>query len=164
MKVSGYCTYMVFFSVYVLSPAFIIGIDDLFDVKKALQPVTERWKHIGLALRLDPNELKVIERENRGNLEDCLTEVLTLWLKKAYNTERFGEPSWELLARAVAHPDGGNNPALAEKIAKKWYMTSKIKGGVNVSLNGTNTNYFDHICVLRTERTDSRLSFSQQNL
>ena len=43
-------------------------------------------------------------------------------------------------------------------------MTSKIKGGVNVSLNGTNTNYFDHICVLGTERTDSTLSFSQQNL
>ena len=123
-----------------------------------------RWKHIGLSLRLDNSELKRIERENRDNLEDCLTEALALWLNKAYNTERFGEPSWELLARAVADPAGGNNPALAEEIAKKWYMTSKIKGGVNVSLNGTNTNYFDHICVLGTKKTDSRLSFSQQNL
>ena len=87
-------------------------------MKRELQPVTDRWKHIGLALRLDPSELKVIERENR-DLEDCLTEALALWLRKAYNTERFGEPSWELLARAVGDPAGGNNPALAEKIGKK---------------------------------------------
>ena len=81
--------------------------------------MTARWKHIGLALRLDPSELKNIEKDNRDSVEDCLTEVLTLWLNKAYNTERFGEPSWELLARAVAHPAGGNNPALAEEIARK---------------------------------------------
>ena len=87
-------------------------------MKSKLAPVTARWKRIGLALRLNPSELKRIKRENRDNLEDCLTEVLTLWLKKAYNTERFGEPSWELLARAMAHPAGGNNPALAEEIAK----------------------------------------------
>ena len=93
-------------------------IGDLFEVKGKLLPVTERWKHIGLALRLDPSELKKIERENRDNLEDCLTEVLTLWLNKAYVTEKFGEPSWELLARAVGHPAGGNNPALAEDIHK----------------------------------------------
>ena len=78
-----------------------------------------RWKHIGLALRLNPSELKKIERENRDNLEDCLNEALTLWLNKAYNTERFGEPSWELLARAVAHPAGGNNPALSEEMSHK---------------------------------------------
>ena len=88
-------------------------------MKSELAPVTARWKYIGLALRLNPSKLKRIERENRDNLEDCLTEVLTLWLNGTYNTERFGEPSWELLARAVAHPAGGNNPALAEEIAKK---------------------------------------------
>ena len=86
--------------------------------------MTERGKHIVLALRLDPSELKkLIMKDNRGNLEHCLTEVQTLWLKKGYNTERFGGPSWELLARAVGHPAGGNNPALAEEIAKKYEGT-----------------------------------------
>ena len=93
--------------------------DDLFDVKSVLLPVVARWKHIGLVLGLDPSELKRIERENRST-SDCLTRILTLWLKKAYNTERFGEPSWDLLARAVADPAGGNNPALAEEIANKY--------------------------------------------
>ena len=87
-------------------------------MKKELISATARWKHIGLALRLNPSQLKKIEKENR-DLEDCVTEMATLWLQKSYNTERFGEPSWELLAAAVADPAGGNNPALGEEIAKK---------------------------------------------
>ena len=95
------------------------AIDDLIHVKRELLPVTERWKAIGLALGLKNTELKKIERENR-DLEDCLTDVLDLWLKENYNTERFGEPSWELLARAVADPAGGKDSALAERIATKY--------------------------------------------
>ena len=86
-------------------------------MKIALSPATARWKHIGLALRLNPSQLNTIGRGN-GDVEDCLTEMLTLWLQKNYNTERFGEPSWELLARAVGHPAGGNNSALAEDIKR----------------------------------------------
>ena len=83
-----------------------------------LSPVIARWKHIGLALRLYPYKLDEIEMENK-ELEECLTKVLTLWLYKTYNTERFGEPSWKLLADAVHHHAGGNNPALALKITRK---------------------------------------------
>ena len=96
------------------------AIDDLFNVKSELLPVTGRWKAIGLALGLKNTELKRIEKENIHDLEDCLTDVLDLWLKGNYNTERFGEPSWELLARAVANHAGGNNTALAEGIASKY--------------------------------------------
>ena len=60
----------------------------------------------------------MIEEEKKG-LEDNLIEVLTLWLNKNYDTERLGEPTWELLARAVGHRAGGNNPALAQKIREK---------------------------------------------
>ena len=82
-----------------------------------LEPITARWKHFGLALRLDPDKLDEIERDNRDS-GDCLTKVLTLWLQRNYNTKRFGDPSWELLARAVRHPAGGNNSALAEEISE----------------------------------------------
>ena len=86
-------------------------------MKKVLEPVTARWKHTGLALRLDPGELDDIEMRNK-KLDTCLTEVLRLWLSKKYDTEKFGEPSWSLLAEAVAHPAGGNNNALAMEIAE----------------------------------------------
>ncbi|CAI8033370.1 hypothetical protein GBAR_LOCUS18822 [Geodia barretti] len=71
------------------------------------------------ALRLDQGQLKKIEKENRDDLDDCLSETLSLWLNKNYNTERFGEPSWKLLAEAVGHPAGGNNPALSDDISMK---------------------------------------------
>ena len=96
--------------------SYSTDIDDLFDVTQELQPVTARWKHIGLALRLNPSQLKKIEKENQDNLDDCLSEMLILWLKGHYNTERFGEPSWELLAAAVGDPAGGNDSALANAI------------------------------------------------
>ena len=89
--------------------------------------MTERWKQIGKALRLRPQQLNVIEAEKR-KLCDCLSETVSLWLNKSYNIEKFGEPSWELLAGAVAHHSGGNNPALAEGIRKRHGGTMKTFG------------------------------------
>ena len=95
------------------------GYDDLFDVMVELTSVTARWKQIGLTLRLDPTKLDVIYTDNK-NAEDCLCEVLSLWLKGVYNTKKYGEPSWKMLVEAVRHPIGGKNPALAKEIAKKY--------------------------------------------
>ena len=81
-----------------------------------------RWKHLGLVLGLKPAKLDVVEAENR-KLEDCLTEMLKLWLSKKYDAEKFGEPSWSALAKAVGHSAGGKDAALAEDIIKNY--TSK---------------------------------------
>ena len=70
-------------------------------------------------MRLDPDVLRRI-RANNTDVEDCLVDVLTEWLKKAYNISLFGDPSWKLLVDAVADPAGGSDCALAEKIAKKY--------------------------------------------
>ena len=90
-----------------------------------LTPVTARWKQVGLALRLNPARLDVIQKENR-ELDICVSEALTLWLNKCYNTDKYGDPSWKLLAEAVGHSAGGNNRALAINITEKhagiWFM------------------------------------------
>ena len=97
----------------------ISDIDDLFDVQCELLNVAHNWKGVGKALRLHPDLLSRIQA-NHSNVEDCLAVVLTEWLKKSYNYTRFGPPSWKLLVAAVAHPVGGNDRALAEKIAQKY--------------------------------------------
>ena len=99
------------------------GTEDLQDVRSALEPVIARWRPIGLALRLTSNRLDVINRD-RGNCEDCLTEVLTLWLNRNYDTEQYGEPSWEMLARAVGHRAGGNDTALSQEITGRYCEVS----------------------------------------
>ena len=112
---------------------FCIGSDDLFDIYSELLPVASKWKNIGLALRLTPNSLNTIGAKE--NVTDCLLEVLTQWLKKTYNVERFGEPSWKLLVKAVSDPAGGNDRALAENIAKKH------QGNLVYIMDGIHNNY-----------------------
>ena len=94
-------------------------IDDLVDVKRELIFIADKWKDIGLALRLKPATINTIEG-NRINLKDRLSDVLAEWLNKAYNVQRFGQPSWQLLVRAVRDPAGGDNQALADTIAAKY--------------------------------------------
>ena len=101
-----------------MSFLFSVVIGDLFGVKDELRPVVARWKYIGLALGLDYNKLHEIE-ENSKNCEECLDKSLALWLNKVYDTKRWGQPSWTKLVEAVQHTSGGNNPSLAEMIAKK---------------------------------------------
>ena len=57
-------------------------------------------------------------KETTEVLTTVSLRVLTLWLKKNYNTEKHGEPSWELLAAAVGNPAGGNDSVLAESITR----------------------------------------------
>ena len=97
----------------------ITDIDDLFDVHCELLNAAHNWKSIGKALRLHPDLLSRIEAD-QPDVKSRLNEILTEWLKKAYNTTRFGLPSWKLLVAAVAHPAGGNDRALAERIAGKY--------------------------------------------
>ena len=93
--------------------------DDLFDVKSELTPVSAHWKSIGIALRLNPNTLDSIQANNNNDSTACLTSMVTEWLKRNYNVERFGEPTWQWLVKAVGDPAGGANLALARDIAWK---------------------------------------------
>ena len=94
-------------------------IDDLFDIQSELLDVESKWKSIGKALRLKRSLLDSIAAHGKEEV-DCMEEVLTEWLNRAYNVPRFGPPSWKLLVAAVAHPNGGDNRALAKQIARKY--------------------------------------------
>ena len=76
--------------------------------------MADKWKNIGLALRLRSSELNKISSTKSGDVIGCLTDMLELWLNKTYDVKRYGEPSWQLLREAVQSKAGGNNPALAE--------------------------------------------------
>ena len=80
-----------------------------------LFPVAARWRNIGLALGISDSKLETIEA-NKSDVGDRLTDMLRLWLNRAYNVEKYGEPSWETLREAVRSPVGGNSPAIADKM------------------------------------------------
>ena len=91
------------------------GIEDLTDVKSKILPVAARWRDIGLVLGISDSELETIEA-NKLDIKDRLTDMLRLWLKKAYRVDKYGEPSWGKLRDAVSSPSGGNDPAVADEI------------------------------------------------
>ena len=53
---------------------------------------------------------RLLKVEN-PDTEDFLIAVQTNWLKKMYDVQKFGEPSWEILVKAVDSRAGGRNHA-----------------------------------------------------
>ena len=82
-------------------------------------PVASSWKAIGRGLRIDSGRLEAINDSNSGRHRECLSEMLTCWLKRNYSIERFGEPTWRAVVKVVAHPAAGDNCALALSIAEQ---------------------------------------------
>ena len=78
------------------------------------------WSNLCLALKLLPADQSAIGAAHPGNPHGCLQTVLVKWLQKCYNYQKFGSPTWRMLVKAVSDPAGGNNNALAERIAKKY--------------------------------------------
>ena len=78
--------------------------------------MAHNWRGVGRALRLHPDLLNRIGADH-SDVTSRLEGVLTEWLKREYDTARFGLPSWQLLVTAVAHPAGGKDHALAGQIA-----------------------------------------------
>ena len=97
----------------------LIGGDDLFDLLQEMMPIASSWKAIGIGLRIDYGRLQMIQIDNDGNFRACLSAMLTCWLQRSYNVDRFGEPTWRAVVKVVADPAGGDNHALALSIAEQ---------------------------------------------
>ena len=72
---------------------------------------------IGTWLKFTQNQLDAIRTQSSDHA-DAMGKIISSWLRGNYDTEMFGPPTWKMLVDAVRAPTGGNNTALAEKIAK----------------------------------------------
>ena len=93
--------------------------DHLYDVIEELVPVTANWEAVGIALRLKSHSLATIQAKYRDDLHKCLTSMVMEWLKRNYDVNKFGKPTWQKLVEAVNSPAGGANTALAIDIARR---------------------------------------------
>ena len=90
--------------------------DDLADILELLKDETAQCYNIGSCLKLKAGLLDKIENETK-DLSTSMRKVISNWLRRNYNVQRFGEPTWKGLVEAVAASNGGNNIALAQRIA-----------------------------------------------
>ena len=82
-----------------MTVAFPLDTKHLVDVKSELCPFA-RWKELGLNLGLSPDSLEVVENDS-SRTDDRLHAVLLQWLKRVYDVDKSGLPSWGRLAEAV---------------------------------------------------------------
>ena len=104
----------------------MVGEEDRFDILTEMMSVASSWKAIGAGLRIDSGRLDTIQESNSGKPKECLSEMLICWVKRNYNVERFGEPTWRAVVKVVAHPAAGDNCALALSIAEQHPGKIKI--------------------------------------
>ena len=86
----------------------------------AVSKCRSTWYNLCLALRVSDDDLSAIKKEQASDIDACLCKGLSLWLKGGYDMEKYGPPTWRVLVDAVANSSGGNNYALALKIADQY--------------------------------------------
>ena len=93
---------------------FILAERDLKDVQEAVYTLRNKYYQIGVGLGIEADSLDAIQHDNRC-CDDAWTQTILTWLKRNYDYERHGHPSWRRLVLAIKC----YNRALAETIADK---------------------------------------------
>ena len=94
-----------------------VAEDDLFHVYKEMIPLASEWQDITLAMGIKQSDIDTIHTQYPGLPYGCLKAALGKWLRKGYNVEKHGPPTWKKVVEVVADQAGGKNPAFAKKIA-----------------------------------------------
>lgn len=94
-----------------------LGIDDLGEVYAAMQDARSKWYHIGLELRISPNDLDAIKKQCNNDLKDALTETLLIYLRRVDP-----KPTWSQLADALGAKSVGFE-YLVERVHHRGTLT-----------------------------------------
>ena len=103
------------------------GTDDLASVKKFVKSVVD-WQSLGLELGLLYPTLKRIKKEQHGDINDCIMEMLVAWLQQQDNVREKGVPSWSVLRKALEKIGGSESIIIV--IYVSVYLHSSWKWGL----------------------------------
>ena len=84
-------------------------------LKELSKKVAAKWHNLGIMLDIDDGELSKVKLDNADNCDDCLREMLNIWLKKVDP-----KPLWSSMADAL---DDLGEESLAEHIRKTYCST-----------------------------------------
>lgn len=76
-----------------------LSYKDLVHVRHALWPIRSKWYDIGLELYLDPSQLDNITATYGAESDQCVTNMLSLWLKESQD-----KVTWTNLVSALRMP------------------------------------------------------------
>ena len=90
---------------------------DLGEIVNALWEARNDWYAIGVALKLKPSDLDVIETENHHDVAQCLRKMIHLWIRNSSNL------TWRTLSDALQQPAVDHN-GVSESIRSKYVKDS----------------------------------------
>lgn len=102
--------------------SWIPGVDVMGQVVLALEPLSARWKEIGIILGARYDFLEGLYRSDE-RASECVNSIVKRWLKKKFDV-RFGTPSWKKLVEAIGAKTGGCNAVHAKTIAEQHLSNS----------------------------------------
>ena len=79
----------------------------------ACKVVSAQWRDLGTRLGVMKPTLDIIQANNRGDVEGCMSEVIDKWLKRDVLDQGADPPTWRNLCLALSHID----KPLAESIS-----------------------------------------------
>ena len=91
--------------------------EDFLEINGLLQNEQANCYKIGARLGLHQSLLDAI-RAQTPDYAEAMNRIINNWLQKNYDIKKHGPPTWKMLADAVRAPNGGNNAALANEIAR----------------------------------------------
>lgn len=101
--------------VFIYPVHVLVADDDAHDVYREVLDLAGKWGDMSSSLGLKTSDEEIIAIKYPQNPKRCLREVITKWLQKAYNTCKFGPPTWRTLVKAVLDPAGEiTQPSLKE--------------------------------------------------
>ena len=107
-------------------------MNDIVAVQEEIMDASAHYYDIGVKLGLKSDDLNGIKDEVPDHAT-AITMITSRWLKRQFNVQQYGEPTWKSLIEAVAHRNGGNNTALAMKLADKHKGNSMIVYGMQAT-------------------------------
>ena len=99
-----------------------LDIDSLWDVMTELHDVRDKWKMIGLGLRLPHSDLEAIS----GSPQDCLERSMSKWLKRVDPP-----PTWQAIVAVLRSKVVGEEriaKELEEKFCRDIPSEAPVKG------------------------------------
>ena len=98
------------------------SIDDCFQVESEVIDIAHKWQQFGGALRIRQAKLEEIKAGSGSAPRECLTKTVQEFLKKNYDLQEHGQPSWRQVVIAVGYKAGGADTELALQIANDHPM------------------------------------------
>ena len=111
------------------------GEDDFREVYREIVNIQCNYYQFGIELGLRFRDMEAIKKAFPQDITQAFTEVLGVWLRHSYDVKKYGPPTWRRLVEAVDSPAGGNNHALAKKMAEHHPARGGGNGHTQVAEN-----------------------------